>query len=106
MNADLATSLALVAIATSRSSGRTVVWVSNIVGTVDLLNAFCQADRLGVGIAPGLQGAAHFIPTVPVPLLLVTHVLVFCILLRPDAELSRRGGVGDNTGRRVPPLEI
>jgi hypothetical protein len=105
---DLATSLlALLAIATSRSRpGRIVVWVFNIVGTVDLLNAFYQGDRLGVGIAPGLQGAAYFIPTVLVPLLLVTHVLVFCILLRRDAEVSPRGGVGGNAGRRLPPLEM
>jgi hypothetical protein len=84
---DLTTSiLALLAVATLRSRpGTLVVWVFNIVGTVDLLNAFYQADRLGVGIAPGLQGAAYFIPTVLVPLLLVTHLLVFCILLRRDA---------------------
>jgi hypothetical protein len=84
---DLATSLlALVGIATLGSRlGTIIVWVFNIVGTVDLLNAFYQADRLGVGIAPGLQGAAYFIPTVLVPLLLVTHVLVFRILLRPES---------------------
>jgi hypothetical protein len=105
---DLATSiLALLAIATLRGRpGIIVVWVFNIVGTVDLLNAFYQGDRLGVGIAPGLQGAAYFIPTVLVPLLLVTHVLVFCILLRRDAEVSPRGGVGGNAGRRLPPLEM
>ena len=81
---DLATCiLALLAIAALRTrAGAVLVWVFNIVGTVDLLNAFYQADRLGVGIAPGLQGAAYFIPTVLVPLLLVTHVLVFRILLR------------------------
>ena len=65
--------------------GTIIVWLFNIVGTVDLLNAFYQGDRLGVGIAPGLQGAAYFIPTVVVPLLLVTHVLVFRILLRPES---------------------
>jgi hypothetical protein len=83
---DPATSLlALFGIATLGSRlGTIIVWVFNIVGTVDLLNAFYQADRLGVGIAPGLQGAAYFIPTVLVPLLLVTHVLVFRILLRPE----------------------
>jgi hypothetical protein len=31
----------------------------NIIGTMDLLNAFYQADRLGVGMTPGLQGAAY-----------------------------------------------
>jgi hypothetical protein len=69
-----------------------------VVGTLDLLNAFYQADRLGVGIAPGLQGAAYFIPTVVVPLLLVTHVLVFCILLRRNPGLGQRNGVGGAEG--------
>jgi hypothetical protein len=83
---DLLTSLlALLAIATLGSRvGTIIVWVFNIVGTVDLLNAFYQADRLGVGMTPGLQGAAYFIPTVLVPLLLVTHAFVFRILLRPE----------------------
>jgi hypothetical protein len=91
---DLATSiLALLAIAVLGSRlGTILVWVFNIVGTVDLLNAFYQGNRLGVGITPGLQGAAYFIPTVLVPLLLVTHVLVFCILLRTDAAVGPRGG--------------
>jgi hypothetical protein len=88
---DLATSvLALLAIATLRSPlGTILVWIFNIVGTVDLLNAFYQGDRLGVGIAPGLQGAAYFIPTVLVPLLLVTHALVFRILLRRESAEIR-----------------
>jgi hypothetical protein len=89
---DLATSmLALLAIATLGSRlGTIIVWVFNIIGTVDLLNAFYQADRLGVGMKPGLQGAAYFIPTVLVPLLLVTHVLVFRILLGTDPGVGRR----------------
>jgi hypothetical protein len=84
---DLATSiLALLAIVMLGSGlGTIIVWVFNIVGTLDLLNAFYQADRLGVGLAPGLQGAAYFIPTVLVPLLIVTHVLVFRILLGTGA---------------------
>ena len=84
---DLATSmLALLAIAMLGSrAGTIIVLVFNSVGTVDLLNAFYQGDRLGVGMTPGLQGAAYFIPTVLVPLLLVTHALVFRILLGTDA---------------------
>ena len=90
---DLATSLlALLAIATLGSRlGTMIVWVFNIVGTMDLLNAFYQADRLGVGITPGLQGAAYFIPTVLVPLLLVTHALVFRILFATDAAVGQHG---------------
>ena len=59
-----------------------LVWIFNLWGTVDLLNAFYQG-QLGVGIGPGSLGAAFFIPTVIVPLLLVTHVLIFRLLLRP-----------------------
>jgi hypothetical protein len=93
---DLATSLlALLAIATLGVSwGNVIVWVFNILGAVDLLNAFYQGNRLGLGISPGLQGAAYFIPTVLVPLLLVTHALVFRILLRTDAALGQQGGPG------------
>jgi hypothetical protein len=82
---DLVTSLlALVAIATlEKPPGTTIVWLFNIVGTVDLLNAFYQGNR--VGLAPGLLGAGYFIPTVVVPLLLVTHALVFRLLLRPGS---------------------
>jgi hypothetical protein len=92
---DLATSLlALLAIATLGTRlGTIIVWVFNVIGTVDLLNAFYQGNRLGVGMTPGLQGAAYFIPTVLVPLLLVTHALVFRILLGPS------GAVGQHDGR-------
>jgi hypothetical protein len=93
---DLATSiLALLSIAVLRTRpGTILVWVFNIVGSVDLLNAFYQADRLGVGTTPGLQGAAYFIPTVLVPLLLVTHALVFGILLRTGAAAGEAAKSG------------
>jgi len=85
--------LALLAIATLGSRlGTSIVWVFNIVGAVDLLNAFYQGNRLGVGIAPGLQGAAYFIPTVLVPLLLVTHALVFRILLASHRAAGQQHG--------------
>ena len=100
---DLATSLlALLAIATLGSRlGSIIVWMFNIVGTVDLLNAFYQGNRLGVGITPSMQGAALFISTVLVPLLLVTHVLVFRSLLAEPIQGSV-GRVADaRTDRRL-----
>jgi hypothetical protein len=82
---DFATSLlALAAIATlEKPPGTITAWVFNVVGTVDLLNAYYQGDRIGLEF--GLLGAAYFIPTFVVPLLLVTHALVFRILLRPES---------------------
>src|SRR4030095_13206319 len=83
---DLSTAtLALLAIATLGSTlGIPLVWAFNILGSADLLYAFYQGNRVGLDQNPGLQGAAYFIPTVLVPLLLVTHALVFLLLLKPD----------------------
>lgn len=58
------------------------VWVFNVWGSADLLNAIYQ----GLGIGPGLFGAAFYIPTVLVPPLLVTHALIFWLLLRPKKK--------------------
>ena len=52
-----------------------LVWIFNSVGTIDLLNALRHVD-----VAPGF-GAAWYIPTMLVPLLLVTHFMIFQRLL-------------------------
>ena len=64
-----------------------MVWVFNGWGAVDLLVAFYQG-LFGVRIEPGWLGAAYFIPTVLVPPLLVTHGLMFSLLLRKQRSAS------------------
>ncbi len=60
-----------------------IVWIFNVWGTLDLLNAY----YMGVKIQnPGLFGAGIYIPALYVPLLLVSHVLIFIILLRPGSD--------------------
>ena len=66
---------AIISLRTGWAGALAVVWVFNVVGTVDLLNALRHADAIPA------MGAAWFIPTFFVPLLLVTHVLVFVKLL-------------------------
>jgi len=85
---DLTTSIfAWLAIATLGSSlGIILAWAFNILGSADLLYAFYEGNRVALDSAPGLQGAAYFIPTVYVPLLLTTHVLVFLLLLKHDGR--------------------
>ena len=61
------------------------VWVFNLWGAADLLNAIYRGG-IGVGIGPGSLGAAFYIPTVLVPPLLVTHALIFWLLLRPKKK--------------------
>ena len=61
-----------------------VAWVFNVWGSVDLVNAFYQATA--TGLSPGQLGATYFIPTLIVPLLLITHGLAFRILLQHQPE--------------------
>jgi hypothetical protein len=87
---DLATAiLALLSIATLKHRlGVALVWAFNVLGTVDLLRAFYEGNRTVMRTDPGLQGAAYYIPTVLVPLLLITHGLVFRLLLRRNIGAS------------------
>jgi len=62
-----------------------MVLVFNVWGAADLLVAFYQG-LLGVRIDPASLGAAYFIPTVVVPPLLVTHGLMFWLLLRKPSS--------------------
>lgn len=73
--------LALVALAALETNlGPLLLWGFNLWGTGDLLFAYYQG-RIGVGVEPGQLGAMYFVPTLVVPLLLVTHVLAFRMLL-------------------------
>jgi hypothetical protein len=75
--------LALLSLAAIRSSvGMPLVWVFNIWGSADLINAFYQANA--AGLLPGELGATFYIPTAIVPLLLITHALMFRLLLRRE----------------------
>ena len=68
----------------SRRHSRIAIWTFNLWGFADLLYAFYQGTT-GVGIEPASLGAAWFIPTVAVPLLLWTHLLLFASLLRTSS---------------------
>jgi hypothetical protein len=84
-----AASLALIALAALRTRlGGALVWVFNIFGTADLLNAFYQGNRISIANTPGLLGADYFIPAFGVPLLLITHFLVFRVLVRKEASAA------------------
>ncbi|HEV2616658.1 MAG TPA: hypothetical protein VGU63_08635 [Candidatus Acidoferrales bacterium] len=65
-------------------AGLAATWVFSLWGTADLLNAFYQAAHSGM--LAGQLGAAYFLPTVIVPLLLITHGLAFRILLQQQPQ--------------------
>ena len=68
-----------------------MVLAFNLWGAADLLVAFYQG-LLGVRIDPASLGAAYFIPTVLVPPLLVTHGLMFWLLLRKPSSTRYQAG--------------
>lgn len=68
--------LAMIALHQSWRVAISIVWIFNIVGTVDLFNALRQAEAV-----PHF-GATWFIPTFLVPVLLVTHAMIFARLVK------------------------
>ncbi|MBS0245562.1 MAG: hypothetical protein JSR61_03000 [Proteobacteria bacterium] len=85
----LAALLAVAALASLRTRfAIPLLWIFNLWGSADLLNAFYQANA--GGIVFGHLGATFFIPTVLVPFALITHGLMFGLLVRQARRPSRR----------------
>jgi hypothetical protein len=63
----------------SSAFAKPAVWVFNIFGTLDLLDAITLATIYN---APITMGPAYWIPAFWVPLLLVTHYVTFIVLRR------------------------
>jgi hypothetical protein len=81
----IAATLALLSLLSLPSrAGVVIAWIFNLWGSADLLNAFYQANH--AGLLAGQLGATYFIPTLVVPLLLITHGLAFRILLQHQSE--------------------
>ncbi len=81
----IAATLALLSLTVAATAaGVVIAWIFNLWGTADLLNAFYQANH--AGLMAGQLGATYFIPTLIVPLLLITHGLAFRILLQHQDE--------------------
>jgi hypothetical protein len=71
-------------------AGVLTAWIFNLWGSADLVNAFYQANH--AGLLAGQLGATYFIPTLIVPLLLITHGLAFRILLQHQNESVTKEG--------------
>ena len=56
-----------------------IVWIFNIVGFIDFLVAVTQGLRF---THPDEMGATYFIPILGVPLLFVSHLLIFWMLIK------------------------
>jgi hypothetical protein len=72
--------ISIPAVVTRARAAKPIVWLFNIVGSLDLINAIALAT---IYDAAPLMGPAYWIPAFWVPALLVTHYLTFLLLLRP-----------------------
>jgi hypothetical protein len=70
---------AIPAVATNARIARFLVWLFNIEGTLDLVQAIVLSTTYG---APAYMGPAYWIPAFWVPALLVTHYITFIVLWR------------------------
>ncbi len=82
----------------NREGSRFLVWLFNIVGTVDLLLAITLAT---IYKASDFMGAAYWIPAFWVPALLVSHYVVFAVL-----RAGRRAQMQEALRRRIDESEV
>src|SRR5580704_5244702 len=66
--------------------GIVAAWVFNLWGFADIIHANYEGIRLSV--PAGQLGAAYFLPTFIVPLFVITHGLMFWLLLRNQNEAA------------------
>ena len=89
---DLATGvLAILALLTVRI--RPLFWLLvvafNLVGVIDLILDYYHAIQVGLPALAGQLGTAYAIPIIYVPVLMITHVVAFYFLLRPQPMAVR-----------------
>ena len=73
-----------------------VVWILNLWGTADLLNAYYKGVTQVA--SPGLFGAGIYIAALYVPLLLTAHALAFMLLLKRSDVVVRKREFGGAQG--------
>ena len=72
--------VATVGLSRNASWSTGAAWLFNLEGAADLLLAYFKG--VSGHIPPGAFGAAYYIPSTMVPMLLVTHALTFALLTR------------------------
>jgi len=61
----------------------------NLVGVIDLILDYYHATQVGLPALAGQLGATYAIPIIYVPVLMITHVVAFYLLLRPQPNAVR-----------------
>ena len=65
----------------------------NLVGAADIIIDYYHGNQVGLAALAGELGATYVIPIIYVPVLMITHIVAFYLLARP--QLKARGFAGD-----------
>src|ERR1700722_1610894 len=83
--------LAMLALLTVRI--RPLFWLFvvafNLVGAADIIIDYYHGNQVGLPALAGELGATYAIPIIYVPLLMITHIVAFYLLLRPHPAAAR-----------------
>jgi hypothetical protein len=83
--------LAMLALLTVRI--RPLFWLFvvafNLVGAADIIIDYYHGNQVGLPALAGELGAAYAIPILYVPLLMITHVVAFYLLVRSQPKAAR-----------------
>jgi hypothetical protein len=83
--------LAMLALLTVRT--RPLFWLFvvafNLVGATDIIVDYYHGNQLDLPALAGQLGATYAIPIIYVPLLMITHVIAFYLLVRPQPMAAR-----------------
>ena len=63
----------------------------NLVGAADILIDYYHGNQVDLPALAGQLGATYAIPIIYVPVLMITHVVAFYLLLRPQAKVALAG---------------
>jgi hypothetical protein len=80
--------VALIAIACNSATATTWVWVFNVVGVLDFANAAGQMTLPLIKDPTAVGPLGWLILTIYLPMLVVSHTVVFAVLLRRQASSS------------------
>ena len=61
----------------------------NVVGAADIIIDYYHGNQVGLATIPGQLGATYAIPIIYVPALMITHIVAFYLLVRPQAKAAR-----------------
>ena len=67
----------------------TFVIAFNLVGAADILVDYYHATQIGLPAMAGQLGAMYAIPIIYVPMLMITHIAAFYLLLRREPKAVR-----------------